>query len=154
MSYCKQPASPPSLWARLLKQITLSYSSLSFLLWTRISLVNVSWRNPHIHLHNFLAKYDTIKLNGVSANTIKFMLFPFSLKVRASDWLKNPTPSPPGRPYQKPSLVSTSCRARSLSWVQKWPFLLNKAISLDMKHDQCSRMFNANVPTKEYPTGS
>jgi len=36
--------------------------------------------NPHIHLRNFLAKCDTIKLNGVSADTIRF---------RLSDWLLN-----------------------------------------------------------------
>ena len=45
--------------------------------------------NPHLHLRNFLAKYDTIKLNGVSADTIRLRHFPFSLKDRASDWLLN-----------------------------------------------------------------
>ena len=45
--------------------------------------------NPHLHLRNFLAKCDTIKLNGVSANAISLQLFPFSLTDRASYWLLN-----------------------------------------------------------------
>ena len=43
--------------------------------------------NPNVHLRKFLAKYDTIKLNGVSAEAIQLRLFPFSLRDRASDWL-------------------------------------------------------------------
>ena len=49
--------------------------------------------NPHLHLCNFLAKCDTIKLNGVSADAIRLRLFPFSLKDRASDWLLNEEPN-------------------------------------------------------------
>ena len=41
--------------------------------------------NPHIHLRNFLAKCDTIKLNGVSAGAIRLWLFSFSMTDRASD---------------------------------------------------------------------
>ena len=41
--------------------------------------------NPNMHLCKFLAKCDTIKLNGVSTNTIGVRLFPFSLKDTASD---------------------------------------------------------------------
>ena len=59
--------------------------------------------NPHIHLCNFLARCDIIKLNGVSADAIKLTLFPFSLTDRANDWLLNEEPnhSPHGRPYQE-----------------------------------------------------
>ena len=57
--------------------------------------------NPHIHLCNFLAKCDTIKFNGVSADAIRLRLFPFSLTDRASDWLmKSLNPSLPVRPYR------------------------------------------------------
>ena len=49
--------------------------------------------NPHLHLRNFLAKCDTIKLNGVSADAIRLRLFPFSLTDRASDWLVNEEPN-------------------------------------------------------------
>jgi len=49
--------------------------------------------NPHLHLRNFLAKCDTIKLNQVSADAIRLRLFPFSLKDRASDWLLNEEPN-------------------------------------------------------------
>ena len=47
--------------------------------------------NPHLQLCNFLAKCDTIKLNGASTDTIRLRRFPFSLKDRAkaSDWLLN-----------------------------------------------------------------
>ena len=44
---------------------------------------------PHIHLHDFLAKCDTIKLNGVSTDAIRLRVFPLSLKDKASDWLLN-----------------------------------------------------------------
>ena len=45
--------------------------------------------NPHLHLRNFLAKCDIIKLNGVSADVIKLRLLPFSPTNRVSDWLPN-----------------------------------------------------------------
>jgi len=50
-------------------------------------------KNRHLHLCNFLAKCDIIKLNGASANAIRLRLFPFSLKDRASDWLLNEEPN-------------------------------------------------------------
>jgi len=49
--------------------------------------------NPNARLHKFLAKCDTIKLNGVSADAICMQLFPFSLRDRASDWLQNEEPN-------------------------------------------------------------
>ena len=49
--------------------------------------------NPHLHLRNFLAKCDMIKLNGVSVGAIRLRLFPFSLTDRASDWLLNEEPN-------------------------------------------------------------
>ena len=42
-------------------------------------------KKPHILLRNFLAKCDTIKLNGVFADAIRLRLFPFSLADRTSD---------------------------------------------------------------------
>jgi len=41
--------------------------------------------NPNAHLHKFLAKCDTIKLNAVSNDAIRLQLFSFSLRDRASD---------------------------------------------------------------------
>jgi len=41
--------------------------------------------NPHIHLRTFLTKCDKIKLNGVSADTTRLRLIPFSLTDRAGD---------------------------------------------------------------------
>ena len=43
--------------------------------------------NPNVHFRKFLAKCDTIKLNGVTTDAIRLRLFPFSLRDRASDWL-------------------------------------------------------------------
>jgi len=42
-----------------------------------------------MHLRNFLAKCDAVKLNGVSTDVIRLRLFPFSLRDRARDWLQN-----------------------------------------------------------------
>jgi len=49
--------------------------------------------NPHIHIHNFMAKCETNELNGVSADSIRLRLFIFSLTDRASDWLLNKEPN-------------------------------------------------------------
>ena len=43
--------------------------------------------NPNMHLHNFLVKCDTIKLNGVHTYGIRLRLFSFSSKDEAKDWL-------------------------------------------------------------------
>jgi len=43
--------------------------------------------NPNAHLRKFLAKCDTIQINGASSDAIRLRLFPFSLRDRASDWL-------------------------------------------------------------------
>jgi len=49
--------------------------------------------NPNVHIHKFLTKCDTIKLNGVTIDAIQLRLFPFSLRDRASDWLQNEEPN-------------------------------------------------------------
>jgi len=49
--------------------------------------------NPHIYLRNFLAKCDTINLNGVSDHAVRLRLLSFSLMNRASDWLLNEEPN-------------------------------------------------------------
>jgi len=49
--------------------------------------------NPNGHLHKFLAKCDTIKLRRVSTDDIRLLLFPFSLRDRASDWLQHEEPN-------------------------------------------------------------
>ena len=43
--------------------------------------------NPNMHLRNFLAKCDIIKLNNVSTDAIRLRLLLFSLRDRASEWL-------------------------------------------------------------------
>ena len=49
--------------------------------------------NPNAHIRRFLAKCDTIKINGASNDAIRLRLFPFSLRDRASDWLQNEEPN-------------------------------------------------------------
>jgi len=46
-----------------------------------------------VHFRKFLTKCDTIKLNGVSTDTIRLRFFPFSLRDRANDWLQNEDPN-------------------------------------------------------------
>jgi len=50
-------------------------------------------KNPNAHLHKFLVKCNTIKLNGVSTDAIRLRPFPFSLKDRIRDWLQNEEPN-------------------------------------------------------------
>ena len=39
--------------------------------------------DPNLHLSIFLEVCDTLKLNGVSIDAIRFQLFPFSFKDKA-----------------------------------------------------------------------
>ena len=41
------------------------------------------------HIANFLEILDTYKENGVSDNAIRLRLFPFSLRDKEKDWLRN-----------------------------------------------------------------
>ncbi|XP_068649564.1 uncharacterized protein [Aristolochia californica] len=45
--------------------------------------------DPNIHLAMFLEIYDTIKINGVTEDTIRLRLFPFSLRDKARGWLQS-----------------------------------------------------------------
>ena len=49
--------------------------------------------NPNAHLRKFLAKCNTIKINGASSDATRLRLFPFPLRDRASDWLHNGEPN-------------------------------------------------------------
>ena len=51
-----------------------------------------SMEDPNLHLLIFLELYDTLKLNGVSANAIHLRLFPLSLKDKARAWLQSLLP--------------------------------------------------------------
>ncbi|XP_040999874.1 uncharacterized protein LOC121245985 [Juglans microcarpa x Juglans regia] len=44
--------------------------------------------NPNIHLVMFLEICDTVKINGVTEDTIRLRPFPFSLRDKARDWLQ------------------------------------------------------------------
>jgi len=43
--------------------------------------------DPNLHLSVFLEVCDTLKLNGVSSDTIRLRLFPFSFRDKARAWL-------------------------------------------------------------------
>ena len=45
--------------------------------------------DPNIHLVVFLEIYDTVKMNGVTEDTIRLRLFPFSLRYKARGWLQS-----------------------------------------------------------------
>ncbi|XP_057953898.1 uncharacterized protein LOC131148187 [Malania oleifera] len=48
--------------------------------------------DPNIHLAMFLVICDTVKINGVTEDTIRLILFPFSLKDKERDWLQSLQP--------------------------------------------------------------
>ena len=45
--------------------------------------------DPNIHLVMFLEICDTVKMNGVTEDTIRLRLFPFSLRDKARGWLQS-----------------------------------------------------------------
>ena len=45
--------------------------------------------DPNIHLAMFLEIYDIVKMNGVTEDTIRLRLFPFSLRDKARGWLQS-----------------------------------------------------------------
>ncbi|KAF5477447.1 hypothetical protein F2P56_004087 [Juglans regia] len=45
--------------------------------------------DPNIHLAMFLLICDTVKINGVTGDTIRLRLFPFSLRDKARGWLQS-----------------------------------------------------------------
>jgi len=107
--------------------------------------------NPHIHLCDFLAKCDTIKLNEVFADTIRLWLFPFSLMDRASEWLLN---------EQLNSF--TTWEALSIAFLSKYfppgktaklrsPPSLNETMSRFIRRGKYSKIFNTNAPSHGVP---
>jgi len=48
--------------------------------------------DAHAHIRRFLSKVGLMKKNGVPENTLRLMLFPFTLKEKAERWLNNHPP--------------------------------------------------------------
>jgi len=48
--------------------------------------------DPNLNISIFLEVCDTLKLNGVSTNSIRLLLFPFSPKDKARAWLHSLRP--------------------------------------------------------------
>ena len=65
--------------------------------------------DPNIHLVMFLEIYDTVKINGVTEDTIRLRLFPFSLRARLEVGynLYNREASLVGRTWQKSFLLNS-----------------------------------------------
>jgi len=48
--------------------------------------------DPHLHIRKFLQLANTVKMNGVTSDTIRLILFPFSMTDRVNNWLNNSLP--------------------------------------------------------------
>jgi len=53
----------------------------------------LTMQDPNLHLSVFLEVYDTLKINGASADAIHLRPFQFSLREKAREW---PHSLPPG----------------------------------------------------------
>lgn len=50
-------------------------------------LYDLANEDPSLHISNFLEICDTFKQNGVTEDTLRLRLFPFSSKDKAKTWL-------------------------------------------------------------------
>ena len=57
-----------------------------------IQFGGIPGEDPHMHIRKFLQLANTIKMNGVSTDTIRLMLFPFSVTDRVMNWFNNSLP--------------------------------------------------------------
>ncbi|KAL2895801.1 Phospholipase B1 membrane-associated [Bienertia sinuspersici] len=53
------------------------------------SFVGLPTECPVSHISSFLEKCDTVKINNVTDDAIRLRLFPFSLRDRAREWLRD-----------------------------------------------------------------
>ncbi|XP_057958633.1 uncharacterized protein LOC131151405 [Malania oleifera] len=72
--------------------------------------------DPNIHLTMFLKICDTIKINGVTEDTIKLRLFPFSLRVKARVYVASG-----GTLMSKTLEGATSLLEEMISITFQWP---------------------------------
>jgi len=56
------------------------------------SVWGTAGEDPHNHVRKFLQLANTIKMNGISTDTIRLMLFPFSITDQLMNWLNNSLP--------------------------------------------------------------
>nr|GEU40529.1 reverse transcriptase domain-containing protein [Tanacetum cinerariifolium] len=75
----------------LASQIKLKIALLNLV--TAISFHGFDNDDPHSHIRRFTRITQTIKLNQVSHDIIKLILFPFSLEGAARTWLKKESPN-------------------------------------------------------------
>ncbi|XP_021729834.1 uncharacterized protein LOC110696807 [Chenopodium quinoa] len=66
------------------------------------------------HIDSFLEKCDTTKLNGVTDDAIRLRLFPFSLRDRVKEWLRDEG-SQMMSPYMKHGGGSSDCKDNALT---------------------------------------
>jgi len=117
------------------------------------------WRTPlwepNMHLRNVLAKYNTIKLNGVPKDAIRLRFFQYShwrIKAVTSYKMSCPTHSPRGT--LNAFLSKYFPRAKLQSWEQTLLPLLNEIGSHCMKLGRRVETFSKNVLIMIFLTGS
>ena len=61
--------------------------SITLQLLQGVQFIGLPHEDSNTHILNFLEVCDTVKYNGVSDDTIRLRLFPFSLKDKVKHWL-------------------------------------------------------------------
>ncbi|GAV87578.1 hypothetical protein CFOL_v3_31004 [Cephalotus follicularis] len=66
---------------------TAQYEIKSSIIQMLPSFYGLSNEEPYKHLDEFIEIYSTFKIQNLSDDALKLILFPFSLKARAKQWL-------------------------------------------------------------------
>ena len=78
---------PPVIRRQVIQVNNFELKSITLQILQGIQFHQLAHEDPNAHILNFFEVCDIVKYNGVSDDSIRLRLFPFSLKEKAKHWL-------------------------------------------------------------------